>query len=59
MIIFQDLWIVVWMQAVLPFAFINIYVGTLNQLTDLGIDKVKRLFQLIIHFNYVLCIVHN
>ncbi|XP_017222180.1 umbelliferone 6-dimethylallyltransferase, chloroplastic [Daucus carota subsp. sativus] len=30
------------LQSVLPFAFINIYVGTLNQLTDLGIDKINK-----------------
>ena len=34
------------MQAVLPFAFVNIYVVTLNQLLDVGIDKVINLFEL-------------
>ncbi|XP_017222327.1 umbelliferone 6-dimethylallyltransferase, chloroplastic [Daucus carota subsp. sativus] len=30
------------LQAVLPFAFVNIYVVTLNQLLDVGIDKINK-----------------
>nr|XP_017221550.1 PREDICTED: probable homogentisate phytyltransferase 1, chloroplastic [Daucus carota subsp. sativus] len=30
------------LKAVLPFVFLNIYVGTLNQLTDLDIDKKNK-----------------